>query len=236
MFWWNSFFCFEPDGNIILPGNIVSLSYFGRSCTLRVEAIRGEDGVILQRPCPPPGQDPEEDQSSCSPSSLDSTSTDLSLQMSSLTVDENDAHIPSSFGDTCPTASTPRRTVPLPSLSSPLAPPTPPYNSQNAPVDSQENPISVETSVNQEQAETIPTAPSGGALSTDTFYCLSCSTKVSFKDRAGQDTTDAQPKSTKVTYSMIGGLSSQMDVIRETIELPLKNPELFSNYGTSLPR
>lgn len=30
---------------------------------------------------------------------------------------------------------------------------------------------------------------------------------------------------------MIGGLSAQLQVIRETIELPLKHPEIFRNYG-----
>lgn len=87
--------------------------------------------------------------------------------------------------------------------------------------------------MSSEQADKILTAPPGGAQSTDTFYCLSCSTKVSLKGRAGQEEPDAEAKGSKVTYSMIGGLSSQLDVIRETIELPLKHPELFCNYGGS---
>lgn len=96
-----------------------------------------------------------------------------------------------------------------------------------------EGAVSLESSLISEQAEKIPTAPPGGAQSTDTFYCLSCSTKVSFRDRARQEDPDAEAKRSKVTYSMIGGLSSQLDVIRETIELPLKHPELFSSYGGS---
>uniref|UniRef100_A0AAV2MHQ9 Uncharacterized protein n=1 Tax=Knipowitschia caucasica TaxID=637954 RepID=A0AAV2MHQ9_KNICA len=54
-----NFFLRTFDGNVILPGNAVSLSYFGRSCSLRIERICGEDGVTLQRPAPPLGQDPE---------------------------------------------------------------------------------------------------------------------------------------------------------------------------------
>ncbi|XP_033829827.1 ribosome biogenesis protein SPATA5 isoform X1 [Periophthalmus magnuspinnatus] len=219
-----NFFLRSLEGNIILPGNIVSLSYFGRSCSLRVESIRGEDGVTLQRPSPPLGQETEADQSSADLPMLDCTSADLSLQMSLLNVDDSEPHTPSSSGDTCPTASTPCRTAPLPSLSSP-PPHTPSYNSQNALADPQE------TLLNIDPAETFPTAPPGGVLSTDTFYFLSCSTKVSFKDRAAQNDTEEQSKSTRVSYSMIGGLSNQLDVIRETIELPLKNPELFTNYG-----
>ncbi|XP_072291102.1 ATPase family gene 2 protein homolog A [Eucyclogobius newberryi] len=223
-----NFFLRSLDGNIILPGNVVSLSYFGRSCNVRVESIRGEDGVTLKRPAPPLGQDTEVDESSVDPP--DCTSSDLSLQMSFLTVEDSSPHTPSSRGDSCPTASTPRRTAPLPSLSSLASPPAHSDNSQNAPAEVQHR------TLNLEQAEACPTAPSGGVLSTDTFYSLSCSTKVSFKDRAAQSETEEQSRSTPVTYSMIGGLSNQLDAIRETIELPLKKPELFTNYGISPPR
>lgn len=228
------FVCLVPDGNIILPGNVISLTYFGRSCSLRVETIKGEDGSILHRPAPLPGLGPDTEESCVVNSVLDSTSADLSLQLSLLTVDDNNADgAPSTPGEPGPAASTPRRAANLPLLSSPPTPCTPSYNSQNPPAGSAEDCVSLEPSCNSEQAEKIPTAPSGGALSTDTFYCLSCSTKVSFRDRARQDDSDTEAKRSKVTYSMIGGLSSHLDVIRETIELPLKHPELFSNYGRS---
>lgn len=215
--------CLVPVGNIILPGNTVSLNYFGRSCSLRVETIRGEDGVTLHRPDPPSGLGPDTEESSVMDSVLDSTSADLSLQLSLLTVDDHSAEgAPSTPGEPGPAesgaaepgpaASTPRRPAPLPSLSSPS------YISQNPPG------VSLQSS---------EAAPPGGALSTDTFYCLSCSTKVSFRVRAGPEDPDPEGKRSKVTYSMIGGLSSQLDAIRETIELPLKHPELFTSYGTT---
>uniref|UniRef100_A0A7N8XQW4 vesicle-fusing ATPase n=1 Tax=Mastacembelus armatus TaxID=205130 RepID=A0A7N8XQW4_9TELE len=182
--------CFVPAGNIVLPGNVLSLTYFGRSCSLRVESVRGEDGVTVQRP----GLGPDTEETPVVNSVLDSTSADVSLQFSLLTVDESNT-------DTTPGT-----------------------------------PGDLENSLNTEQTGKIPTAPPGGAQSTDTFYCLSCSTKISFRDGAGQDDPDAEAKRSKVTYSMIGGLSSQLDAIRETIELPLKHPELFSNYGIPPPR
>uniref|UniRef100_A0A3Q3E7S2 vesicle-fusing ATPase n=1 Tax=Labrus bergylta TaxID=56723 RepID=A0A3Q3E7S2_9LABR len=199
-----NFFLRTLVGKIILPGNVISLTYFGRSCSLRVEAVRGEDGATLHRPAPPPGPGPDTEESSVMNSVLDSSSADLSLQL----------------------------TTQLPCLSSPPALCTPSsYISQNPP--SGES-VNLENSVSSEK---IPTAPPGGALKTDTFYCLSCSTKVSLRDRAGkEEEPDAEAKRSKVTYSMIGGLSSQLDVIRETIELPLKHPELFSNYGIPPPR
>ncbi|XP_010744222.3 ATPase family protein 2 homolog [Larimichthys crocea] len=232
-----NFFLRSLVGNIILPGNVISLTYFGRSCSLRVETIKGEDGGILHRPAPVPGLGPDTEESSVVNSVLDSTSVDLSLQLSLLTVDDNNADgAPSTPGEPGPAASTPRRPANLPSLSSPPSPCTPSYNSQNPPIGSEEDVVSPEPSLSSEQAEKPPTAPPGGALSTDTFYCLSCSTKVSFRDRAGQEDSDTEAKRSKVTYSMIGGLSSHLDVIRETIELPLKHPELFSKYGIPPPR
>ncbi|KAK1903622.1 ATPase family protein 2 like [Dissostichus eleginoides] len=184
-------------GNILLPGNVVPLTYFGRSCNLRVETVRGEDGVSLHRPSPPSGPPPDTEESSVMDSVLDSTSADLSLQLSLLTVDDNGSDgAPSSNGES-------------------------------------EGSYSLESS---QQADSVPTAPPGGAQSSDTFYCLSCSTKVSFRDRAGQEDPDAEAQRSKVKYCMIGGLSSQLDVIRETIELPLKHPELFSKYGIPPPR
>ncbi|XP_044060347.1 ATPase family protein 2 homolog isoform X2 [Siniperca chuatsi] len=232
-----NFFLRSLVGNIILPGSVISLTYFGRSCSLRVETIRGEDGVTLHRPAPPPGLGPDTEESTVTNSVLDSTSAELSLQLSLLTVDDNNADgAPSTPGEPGPAASTPRRPTQLPSLSSPPAPCTPSYNSQNSPAGSAEDAVSLESSLSSEQAEKIPTAPPGGALNTDTFYCLSCSTKVSFRDRAEQEDPDAGAQRSKVTYRMIGGLSSQLDVIRETIELPLKHPKLFSNYGIPPPR
>ena len=40
----------------------------------------------------------------------------------------------------------------------------------------------------------------------------------------------------KIDYSMIGGLSEQIREIRESIELPLMNPELFQRVGIKPPK
>jgi ATP-dependent 26S proteasome regulatory subunit len=40
----------------------------------------------------------------------------------------------------------------------------------------------------------------------------------------------------KVDYSMIGGLSEQIRELRESIELPLMNPELFIRVGIKPPK
>ncbi|KAM4621933.1 ATPase family gene 2 protein homolog A [Polymixia lowei] len=233
-----NFFLRSLDGTIVLPGTVLSLTYYGRACGLRVEAVRGEDGVTLQRPAPPSGLGPDAEESSLTSSVLGSTSADLSLQLSLLTVDDDNDRPPGT-PEPGPAASTPLRPSHLPSPLTPSAPPTPACKSQNPPTDLGEDHVDLETSLSPEQGERVPTAPPAGAQSTDTFYCFSCSTKVSFRDkqRGGQEEAEhTEATRSKVTYSMIGGLSSQLDVIRETIELPLKHPELFSNYGILPPR
>ncbi|KAF3694206.1 Spermatogenesis-associated protein 5 Spermatogenesis-associated factor protein [Channa argus] len=232
-----SFFLRSLVGNIILPGNVLSLTYFGRSCSLRIETIKGEDGVTLERPTPLLGTGHDMEESSVMNSVLDSTSAELSLQLSLLSVnDTNTDRTPSTPGEPGPAASTPCRPVHLPPLSSPPAPCTPSYISHNPPVGSAEDAVNLESTLSSDQTAKILTAPPGGALSTDAFYCISSSTKVSFGDRAARENSDAEAKRSKVTYEMVGGLSSQLDVIRETIELPLKHPELFSAYGIPPPR
>lgn len=217
---WNNFISPPPAGSIILPGNVVSLSYFGRACSLRVETIRGEDGVTLQRAHPPLGAAPETEESSM----MNSTSADLSLQLSMLTVDDDMA--PGTAGEPGPAASTPLRAAPLSLVSSPVAPLTPSSTSDPA-----ENSL-----ISSEQPGNAPTAPPGGFSSINTFYSVTSFTKVQFNIKRGQKELNEEASKSKVTYSMIGGLSSQLEAIRETIELPLKRPELFSSYGIPPPR
>ncbi|KAM9794936.1 ATPase family gene 2 protein homolog A [Neosynchiropus ocellatus] len=186
------------DGHVVLPGSLLSVSYFGRSCSLRVDSVTGQDDVCVLRPDLPDVPDS---------SVLDCTPADLSLQLSHLTVDDDCDHV--TAGTPSPTASTPCRPAVL--TSSPAVGP--------------------ESSVT---SEPLPAAVCGARLSSEPFYFLSCLTKVTFS--GGDRPQDPDKEARRVTYSMIGGLGSQLDVIRETIELPLKHPELFSTYGIPPPR
>lgn len=40
----------------------------------------------------------------------------------------------------------------------------------------------------------------------------------------------------KVDFSDIGGLGDQLRILRETIELPITNPELFKRVGIKPPK
>ncbi|KAF4104591.1 ATPase family gene 2 protein homolog A isoform X1 [Onychostoma macrolepis] len=81
-----------------------------------------------------------------------------------------------------------------------------------------------------------PLSEGCGRLSTDTFYSVCSSSTLSLSDPGERDQAEEGGEGSKVTYSMIGGLGGQLQVIRETIELPLKHPELFKNYGIPPPR
>lgn len=50
-------------------------------------------------------------------------------------------------------------------------------------------------------------------------------------DSNGVQDTDSLKKSDAVTYDMIGGLQRQLKTIRETLEVPLTNPDLFVSLG-----
>lgn len=79
--------------------------------------------------------------------------------------------------------------------------------------------------------EGLPLTDKIGAVSnTDCFYFISSRTKISFFEPKTSVAENGECES-RVTYDMIGGLSSQLRTIREAVELPLKQPELFKSYG-----
>ncbi|XP_019901512.2 ATPase family protein 2 homolog isoform X1 [Esox lucius] len=236
----SNFFLRAFDGKVLLPGNPLFLTYFGRTCSLRVERVTGVNGLSLERPLPMSLLNTEAEEASLSNSALGSssalglTSMDLSMQLSLLTMEEQTGDP----GGPGPTASTPCRVLRGPSV------PTTPQCNPLSHTGPEEGSLSLEigerTALSPEETDTDQrlTTPPGGTLGTDTFYCISTSTKVMFRDRQkeAQEEEETAAQRSKVTYSMIGGLSSQLQVIRETIELPLKHPELFSNYGITPPR
>ncbi|QKY19072.1 AAA family ATPase [Halolamina sp. CBA1230] len=50
------------------------------------------------------------------------------------------------------------------------------------------------------------------------------------------DVAGAGGTSTGVSYEDIGGLDEELDLVRETVELPLSNPELFARLGIDPPK
>ncbi|RMX46508.1 hypothetical protein pdam_00023275 [Pocillopora damicornis] len=68
------------------------------------------------------------------------------------------------------------------------------------------------------------------------FYYISPEeTRLTIHARGVRQTEHSVLKN-KVTFKSIGGLHKQVALVREMIELPLKHPEMFTNYGIPPPR
>ncbi len=61
------------------------------------------------------------------------------------------------------------------------------------------------------------------------------STRVSTTADAGREGGEAPAPSSGVTYEDIGGLDEELELVREMIELPLSEPELFRRLGVEPP-
>ncbi|XP_071951650.1 ATPase family gene 2 protein homolog A-like isoform X2 [Antedon mediterranea] len=67
------------------------------------------------------------------------------------------------------------------------------------------------------------------------FFVVNENTKIHIQNN--EDSTDDGHRSIEVvTYDMIGGISRQLGTVREVIETPLKNPQLFKDLGIQPPK
>ncbi|XP_062874705.1 ATPase family gene 2 protein homolog A isoform X2 [Trichomycterus rosablanca] len=208
------------DCRILLPGGSVSVSYFGRRCQMGVTSLTGVDGVTQSSSSVLSGP-------SCPVSESDAAPLDLSVQLGQLSLN--------------PLSSTPTR----PHVLAPHTPHTPSSPSARSPSDSALSsglvtPDRSSADDSSSRTDVSILLPSGGRSGSDTFYCVCRSTRISFahtRPRGPDDgDQDQGQERSKVTYSMIGGLEDQLQVIRETIELPLRHPEIFRTYGIPPPR
>ncbi len=60
-------------------------------------------------------------------------------------------------------------------------------------------------------------------------------TEIEVKQQAAESTEEERPVVPEVTYEDIGGLDSEIQKVREMIELPLKHPEVFKQLGIDAP-
>ncbi|NXR37243.1 SPAT5 protein, partial [Zosterops hypoxanthus] len=212
------------DGKIVLPGNLLAFTYYGKLCNIVVMKVKGTDGAELTAQgstIPADSNEPDLERSD-----LESSALGLSLQLGRMDI-----------GDTPEGASmsTPSKAMDPGLLVTPGAPDSGhgdksfsrgdgAYLTQDLELAGEGNP------------EGLPLTGKIGAMSnTDCFYFISLRTKVNFIEARASVAEDGECES-RVTYDMIGGLSSQLRTIRETVELPLKRPELFKSYGIAPPR
>ncbi|XP_022369505.1 spermatogenesis-associated protein 5 [Enhydra lutris kenyoni] len=221
------------DGKIVLPGNFLYCTFYGRPCRLQVLRVKGTDGMILRRP--QNDSDTDAQGMAYEQSNIETSTLDVSLQLSQLDLEE--PRDPTSSSTPCKpvddkmldkTSDILSDVTQSPGSSSGLGLGEVTglkcsFNSARG-----EN----EQLVNEERL--LKSACVGTKCNTDIFYFISSTTRVNFaKIRTN---SKVQEDHFKVTYGMIGGLSSQLKAIREMIELPLKQPELFKSYGIPPPR
>ena len=64
-------------------------------------------------------------------------------------------------------------------------------------------------------------------------FCMSRATTISF---SGSKDVVQSPSYDAVTFSSIGGLKPQIEILREMVEMPLLKPHLFVRFGMKPPR
>uniref|UniRef100_A0A8C3C0Y8 Spermatogenesis associated 5 n=1 Tax=Cairina moschata TaxID=8855 RepID=A0A8C3C0Y8_CAIMO len=216
------------DGKVVLPGNLLAFSFYGKLCNIVVMRVKGTDGAELTAPA----TSSEMQEPDLEKSDLEASTLDLSLQLSGLDLDDN----PEAAAVSTPSKGMdPASPVPPSSAlaavghgSAEGAPTCSPGVGADLPHGSQ--PARVEG----REGLLLP-GKAGAASSTDSFYYISSRTRIQFVETRTGVADDGDCES-RVTYDMIGGLSSQLRTIRETVELPMKQAELFKSYGIPPPR
>nr|XP_039335035.1 ATPase family protein 2 homolog isoform X1 [Saimiri boliviensis boliviensis] len=218
------------DGKIVLPGNFLYCTFYGRPCKLQVLRVKGADGMILGGP----QNDTNAQRMAFEQSSMETSSLELSLQLSQLDLEET--QVPSSRSTPCKPVDeriiNKTSDVLLDVTQSP---------GDDSGLELEEvtglkcSSESAREGIEQlTKEERLLKFSLGAKCNTDTFYFISSTTRVNFTEI--DKNSKEQDNQFKVTYDMIGGLSSQLKAIREIIELPLKQPELFKSYGIPAPR
>lgn len=218
------------DGKIVLPGNFLYCTFYGRLCKLQVLQVKGTDGTTLGKP--QSASDTDTQGVASEHSSVESSDVDISFQLSQLDLKEPQS--PVSQSTPCKSVNdrimNEAGEVLLDVTQSPrdgsglgLKETTGLKCSFDSSREGNTRPISEE--------KLLKSTSAGAKNNTDTFYFISSTTRINLKKICTN--SKEQDSQFKVTYDMIGGLNSQLKAIREIIELPLKQPELFKSYGMS---
>ncbi|NWZ29249.1 SPAT5 protein, partial [Asarcornis scutulata] len=216
------------DGKVVLPGNLLAFSFYGKLCNIVVMRVKGTDGAELTAPA----TSSEMQEPDLEKSDLEASTLDLSLQLSGLDLDDNPE---------AAAVSTPRKWMDPASL----VPPSSALaavghgSAEGAPTCSPgvgaDLPHGLQPAGTEGREGLLLPGKAGAASSTDSFYYISSRTRIRFVETRTGAADDSDCES-RVTYDMIGGLSSQLRTIRETVELPMKQAELFKSYGIPPPR
>ncbi|NXN90966.1 SPAT5 protein, partial [Rhinopomastus cyanomelas] len=219
------------DGKIVLPGNLLAFSFYGKLCNIVVMKVKGTDGAELTAHGSALPSDAQE--ADLERSDLETSALDLSLQLSKMDLGDSPAvasvSTPSKPGDPGSPV-TPSSAVAVNGQNSARS-----DNTCSEGDDGADLAAALELSGKGGSNGLPLTGKAGARSNSDVFYFISSRTRINFIEPRTSVARDGDDES-RVTYDMIGGLSSQLRTIRETIELPLKQPELFKSYGIPPPR
>lgn len=219
------FFNLLVDGKIVLPGNLLAFTFYGKLCNIVVMKVKGTDGAELTAQGSATSSDTHE--ADLERSDLETSTLDLSLQLGKMDVDDSPE---------VASMSTPSKLMdPGSPLTSGLAAAASDHGSgQGDKTYSKGDGADLAGDLElagKGGSEGFPlTGKTGSISNTDAFYFISSRTRINFIETRTNVAEDGDCES-RVTYDMIGGLSSQLRTIRETVELPLKQAELFKSYG-----
>lgn len=188
--------------------------------------MKGTDGMILRRP----QNDTDAQGMACEQSNIDTSTLDVALQLSQLDLEE--PRDPTSSSTPCKPVDDRMINKASDIFSDVTQSPRDNSGLELAEITGLKCSFELakggnEQLVNEERL--LKSAYVGTKHNTDTFYFISSTTRVNFTKICTN--SEEQDNQFKVTYDMIGGLNSQLKTIREIIELPLKQPELFKSYG-----
>ncbi|NWI62187.1 SPAT5 protein, partial [Todus mexicanus] len=218
------------ERKIVLPGNLLAFTFYGKLCNTVVMRVKGSDGVELTAQGCAISSDVQELDSERS--DLETSTLDLSLQLNKMDISDS----PEVASMNAP--------------SKPMDPGSPVTPSSAVAASDRDSSQGNQTCSKGDGADLtgdleltgkggseglLLPCKTGAISNTDTFYFISSRTRINFIETMTSIAEDGAGES-RVTYDMIGGLSSQLKTIRETIELPLKQAELFRSYGIPPPR
>ncbi|KAG8454106.1 hypothetical protein GDO86_000663, partial [Hymenochirus boettgeri] len=212
------------DGKIILPGNLLILTFYGKPLSLQITTVKGFDGG-RQETLPSMSFEHE---ATIERTNLDTSTVDISLHLSVLDIggSQNNTTSTPCRDDVCRVSLSSVDTMSETSL-------------KDEDTGGHQSSQSTECALPNDICNKIlinPHNTSGLKNNSDTFYCISSKSKIKYKEQKPMLESKEEEGRTKVTYDMIGGLRTQLNEVREMIELPLKQPEVFRHYGVLPPR
>ncbi|XP_063166892.1 ATPase family gene 2 protein homolog A [Candoia aspera] len=218
------------DGKIVLPGNFLQITFYGRSCDLKVTKVKGMDGVLLKM------QDVLKTPQEYSLENSDSSHFNLSVELGKLVITDNkvSTSTPHKQEDHSVSVNDSLNIVRHEELS---LDPSEILDRDEAVISNLHSESTISQDVEKDFAgEGLPLADKTGlSQNWETFYFISSRTRVSFIQPQAK-VAEEHKLEPKITYDSIGGLNNQLKTIREMIELPLKQPDLFRKYGIPPPR